>query len=349
MAEGVLQVDNNERLHVLTGAVCNNNCIFCMEEDRVGRYEHNSAITPENVRELLEGNSGRKEVMFTSGEPTLNPHFLRYVSWAKELGYEVVGVITNGRIFSSLDVVRKAVRAGLNHAVVSIHGSTAEEHDRLVRTPGAFVETLAGLRQLARARSLGLKLHTSTVVNQRNMGRDDLRALYELVGPYVDQMVLNVIQPWGRGESYFDRLMPRYHAVADEFAAFLKSYPTPPPAFLIDIPYCTTEGRGIPDLHRGYVERYVQHDALDAEPLLAHQLGEALDEEIVAAEDFTISVDPEDSYVGHSRDLQDQLTKAKRKECETCRYEELCDGVWRNYARRHGWDEFVPVPKGEQI
>jgi hypothetical protein len=25
------------RVHILTGAVCNNNCIFCMEEDRDGR------------------------------------------------------------------------------------------------------------------------------------------------------------------------------------------------------------------------------------------------------------------------------------------------------------------------
>ena len=26
-----------ERVHILTGAVCNNNCLFCMEEDRDGR------------------------------------------------------------------------------------------------------------------------------------------------------------------------------------------------------------------------------------------------------------------------------------------------------------------------
>ena len=28
-AEGVLDIETNERLHVLTGAVCNNNCLFC--------------------------------------------------------------------------------------------------------------------------------------------------------------------------------------------------------------------------------------------------------------------------------------------------------------------------------
>ena len=60
--DGVLQVDENERLHVLTGAVCNNNCVFCMEEDREGRYVHNSAITATDVKQILESNVGRREV-----------------------------------------------------------------------------------------------------------------------------------------------------------------------------------------------------------------------------------------------------------------------------------------------
>ena len=346
MSEGVLQVDDNERLHILTGAVCNNNCLFCMEEDREGRYVHNSAITPEHVRNLLEGNRERGEVMFTSGEPTLNPNFLRYVSWARELGYETVGVITNGRIFSRIDVVRKAIRAGLNHAVVSIHGGNAPLHDRLVRTPGAFQETLTGIRMLARGRSLGLKLHTSTVVNRQNMKAEQLAELHSIVGPFVDQMVLNVIQPWGRGESYFERLMPRYTDVAQEFSRFLALVPEGTPAFLIDIPYCATEGMGIPNMNRGYVERYVQHDALDSDPLLGHQVSELAEGEMEAKGHLELEIAPEDSFVGHSRDLQDQLTKAKRAECTSCVYVEDCDGVWRNYTRRNGWDEFSPVAPG---
>ena len=35
-----------ERVHILTGAVCNNNCVFCMEEDRDARYVTNSATSP---------------------------------------------------------------------------------------------------------------------------------------------------------------------------------------------------------------------------------------------------------------------------------------------------------------
>ena len=42
------------RLHVAIGPICNNNCIFCMEEDREGRREVNAALTAEDVRQILE-------------------------------------------------------------------------------------------------------------------------------------------------------------------------------------------------------------------------------------------------------------------------------------------------------
>ena len=48
----------DERLHLSIGAVCNNNCVFCMEEDRDGRYVNNSAMTRERVRWILERHRG---------------------------------------------------------------------------------------------------------------------------------------------------------------------------------------------------------------------------------------------------------------------------------------------------
>ena len=348
-AEGVLDIETNERLHVLTGAVCNNNCLFCMEEDREGRYRHNSAITAEDVRELLEKNVGRGEVMFTSGEPTLNPDFLRHVAHARRVGYRTIGVITNGRIFSRPEVAAKAVRAGLNHAVVSIHGSTARLHERLVRTPGAFDETLAGIRQLGQYRRMGLRLHTSTVLTQQNHDREELRSLHRMLGPHVDQMILNVIQPWGRGETHFDRLVPRHRDVAREFAAFVQDFETPPPVFLIDIPYCTTEGLGIPDFNRGYIERYVHHDVIEDAPLQLDQLGSVVEGELPGGALAKLVAElgegsaGEGACSGSTRDVQDQLTKVKDEGCARCRYDSVCDGVWRNYVRRHGWEEIQPV------
>ena len=39
----------------------------------------------------------------------------------------------------------------------------------------------------------------------------------------------------------------------------------------------------------------------------------------------------------------DDSQRQKRAECQRCRYERVCEGVWGNYLRRYGWDEFSPV------
>src|SRR5690349_23677640 len=85
------------RVHISIGAVCNNNCVFCMEEDRDGRYVNNSAMTAERVGWILEQNRGAEEVCFTSGEPTTRPELPAFVTRAKALGYDRISTMTNGR------------------------------------------------------------------------------------------------------------------------------------------------------------------------------------------------------------------------------------------------------------
>ena len=63
----------DERIHISIGAVCNNNCIFCKEEDRDGSYVNNPAITVERVRWILEQGRGATAACFTSGKPTKRP------------------------------------------------------------------------------------------------------------------------------------------------------------------------------------------------------------------------------------------------------------------------------------
>jgi cyclic pyranopterin phosphate synthase len=40
----------------------------------------------------------------------------------------------------------------------------------------------------------------------------------------------------------------------------------------------------------------------------------------------------------------DDAQRDKRAECARCKYDAVCEGVWRNYLKRRGWDEFEPVP-----
>ncbi|MFP4118344.1 MAG: hypothetical protein ACLFTR_05485, partial [Candidatus Woesearchaeota archaeon] len=41
-------------------------------------------------------------------------------------------------------------------------------------------------------------------------------------------------------------------------------------------------------------------------------------------------------------------SKIKSTYCTECKFYEICEGPWREYPDRFGWDEFVPV-KGRKI
>lgn len=320
---------HDERLHVSIGAVCNNNCVFCMEEDRDGRYVNNSAMTRERVRWILERHRGSMEVCFTSGEPTTRPELPDFVAWSRELGYQRISVMTNGRRLGHLPYAAALAKAGMNRFYVSIHGHTKKLHEGLTRTPDSFEQTVAGLASVARLKRFGVELHTSTVLTDRNLPH--LTEIYRFLRAQgVDHVVFNVMQANGRADTFFEQIFPPYAEIAARFRDFLREVGEPRPmAFLVDIPLCVTEG--IPDFNRGFVERHRHYDV----------------EEKAILEGVDLASRAEESHgrrlVVLTREDLDASTRAKRDDCHRCRYDARCEGVWRNYLRRRGWDEFVPA------
>ena len=314
------------------GAVCNNNCIFCMEEDREAREVNNGAMTPERVRWILEEHRGAEEVCFTSGEPTTRPELPDFVGWAKGLGYGRISVMTNGRRLSHMPYAVALAKSGMNRFYVSIHGHTKKLHEGLTRTPDSFEQTVAGLDAITKLKRFGVELHTSTVVTDRNLPH--LLGIYRFLRSHgVDQVVFNVMQANGRANTFFEQIFPSYTEIAAAFRVFAgqtaEAGEPRPMAFLVDIPMCTTEG--VPDFNRGYVEKY-RHFDLDGHAGLP------------------AAKKPERTQGGRGlglvmvtrSDLDDEM-RDKRAECAECKYDAVCEGVWRNYVRRRGWGEFAPV------
>src|SRR6185437_1586405 len=172
--------------------------------------------------------------------------------------------------------------------------------------------------------------HTSTVITDRNLPH--MLDIYRFLrGHGVDQVVFNVMQANGRANTYFEQIFPRYSEIAATFSRFCQDVgESRPMAFLVDIPLCTTEG--IPDFNRGYVERYRHFDLAEQAAVPQAQLAERAQEGkgrglvLVLREDV------------------DDVARDKRAECAQCHYNGVCEGVWRNYLKRYGWDEMVPVP-----
>lgn len=340
-------------LHVLTGAHCNNHCLFCMESDREGRRRHVLSQSSADIQRFIEQYPGRDEILFTSGEPTTSRDLDRYVTWAREAGYETIGLITNGRRLSRPKYAAALIARGVNKITVSIHGHDAATHDGLTQARGSFEQTRHGLERLAALRRGGRRfdLHTCTVVVRPNIPY--LAELYQLLRQLdVDRMCFNVMMVKGFGAERITALMPRYSDVAQAFGALAAGLGARDLTriALADVPRCATVG--LPQRILGAEERFDQYEAHGSVGIAEADLARMGEDErrgaLAQLRPRARSTDLEadhDYYMAH-RETKDGFLRTKRPACHDCVFDPTCPGVWRGYADAFGWDELQPVAEG---
>jgi uncharacterized radical SAM superfamily Fe-S cluster-containing enzyme len=105
---------------------CNMMCDPCfMDANQVG-YVHE--LEWDDIKKILDDSltvqpRRQMSIQFSGGEPTLSPHFLRAISYAREVGFFCVQCATNGVQFAQdPDFARAAKRAGLRLAYLQFDG-----------------------------------------------------------------------------------------------------------------------------------------------------------------------------------------------------------------------------------
>src|SRR6476469_7228212 len=116
---------------------CNMMCDPCfMDANQVG-FVHE--LTWEDIKMVLDNAISIKprrqmSVQFSGGEPTISPHFLDAVRYARKVGYNSVQAATNGIEFAKdPEFARAAAEAGLRYAYLQFDGigNAANSHRRV--------------------------------------------------------------------------------------------------------------------------------------------------------------------------------------------------------------------------
>jgi radical SAM protein with 4Fe4S-binding SPASM domain len=179
----------------MKGSGCQNACSWCYASDMPDIPELDTASW-KRVLDLL-WQAGIPHIDFTGGEPTIRPDLLELVEYAEKF---VTGLITNGRTMSRL--AKDLKRASLDYVQISIESSTPEIHDRIVRSPGAWKETVSGIRA---ALDEGLYTSTNTTLTRENA--DDFPLLMRFLASLgVRYIGCNSLIKTGRGAAHEDAL-----------------------------------------------------------------------------------------------------------------------------------------------
>jgi MoaA/NifB/PqqE/SkfB family radical SAM enzyme len=122
---------------------CNQACEFCFVST------HLPPAAEATVRSAIESASGEGAIVVLSGgEPTLNPRLVEYVRLAKQRGANAVELQTNAIRLADRALTGALAEAGLDRAMVSLHGSTAAISDFVTGAPGTFAATVRGIDAL---------------------------------------------------------------------------------------------------------------------------------------------------------------------------------------------------------
>ncbi|HET9931109.1 MAG TPA: radical SAM protein, partial [Polyangiaceae bacterium] len=187
---------------------CNMMCDPCfMDANQVG-YVHE--LSWDDVQKLLDDSMTIKprrqmSVQFSGGEPTLSPHFLRAIRYAREVGYFCVQCATNGiRFAQDPEFAKQAKEAGLRLAYLQFDGVTNEANSH--RKVGNLFDVK--LRAIENLHAAGIDVVlVVTVVNGVN--NDQVGPVIDFAIANADKITVVSFQPvsfTGRDEDISDEL-----------------------------------------------------------------------------------------------------------------------------------------------
>ncbi|HEX7253846.1 MAG TPA: radical SAM protein [Thermoanaerobaculia bacterium] len=173
---------------------CNMMCNPCfMDANQVG-YVHE--LEWEEVQKLLDDAVSIKprrqlSVQFSGGEPTLSPHFLPAIRYARQLGYFSVQCATNGiRFAQDEDFARQAAEAGLRFAYLQFDG-VGNEHNQHRKVGNLYDVKLRAIENLHK-HGIDITLVT-TIVNGVN--NDQVGDILKFAIANIDKINTVAFQP----------------------------------------------------------------------------------------------------------------------------------------------------------
>jgi MoaA/NifB/PqqE/SkfB family radical SAM enzyme len=287
--------------------VCNSKCTFCIVD---APYMKQDTIMRRRVSRFLAEHSGQgyEAVSLHGGEATVRPDFLEILDEIAERGYPTVFLMTNGRKFARMNYAQTVVGKGVSEFIISLHGATAATQDGISLARGSFDQAVQGIKNV---KALGATVRTNSVVCKDNY--TELPQIIDLcLDLGADQVSISALHTSGTALRNFETVTPSYDQIrpyvieATDRAVRRGTKP-----YLEGFPYCA-----VPPEYEEYLVDWEEHKYK------------------VLYRSFVM-----DDYGDH----MDDFARVKDERCGSCFFNDVCGGVYKEYAEFIGWDEFHPI------
>jgi len=307
----------NKSLLILTGFSCNNNCIVCSVRTKKDNYPDRSF--DEIAEDLKRGiKNGYKDVEFTGGETTIRPDIIRLIGEAKRLGYNIIALSTNGRLFSYAKFCREIIEAGLNKITFSLLGYNDTMHNAITRTPGSFKNIIQGIKNAQKFPRVHLNI--SSVISCLNVKELRKFGSFVLSCGIQNWYLLDLI-PDGNAKRLYSALAVNPETLKIELNSLRKIAHKFNEIGFFDFPFCLFERRFFELPNAIFI---------NAKQRLETSL--------------QVGYNPSRTRL-NSNGVYEDFYKKHVKICSRCRFYRECGGIWKNYLTLFSVKEFKKMAK----
>jgi MoaA/NifB/PqqE/SkfB family radical SAM enzyme len=292
--------------------LCNSKCSFCVV---ASPFYVKDTVEYKGILKFLEDNAGQgwDAVNLHGGEATIHPKFIEILETIQRLGYPEVHLQTNAIKLGDANFANRITDLGVKKFIISLHGDSPELQDSQTGSPGGFVRTIQGIRNV---KSHGTHVRTNTVITRLNLERlTEICKLACEIG--VDHINLSNLHPVGsaiysRSTSMptFDEMRQHVYDSVDLVASYGRQMT------LEGFPYCAVRDRA------------------------EYQLNN--EERVIRMLMRGSVISDYDQFMSDSMRIFGQV-------CGDCSLRQKCGGVYPEYIQYYGWNELSTIRDADSV
>lgn len=173
-------------------SICNLKCPMCYTITDEFKHKVNTGLMDFNLfKKIIDEIGGKVPAIRLSlrGEPTLNPHFIDCIVYAKEKGIKEVSTLTNASTLNE-KFIYDMIQAGIDWITISIDG-IGETYEK-IRYPLKFEDTLRKIKNIQKIKKeIGKRRPVIKVQSIWPAIRDNPEEFYNTFAPYTDLVAFN--------------------------------------------------------------------------------------------------------------------------------------------------------------
>lgn len=285
---------------------CNAHCLFCNVPAESVELACDYSVSEIKKQILKLARASQKiKLSFSGGEPTLRKDLEELISFASKNSAKEVEIQTNAILLSDVNYVDRLKTAGLTKAFVGLHSHLPVIHDRLVGVTGAFGKCRQGIKNLLAS---NIEVILNPVITTKNFKQLPTFIKYiHQEFPGIRYISLSVVQPRGRAAGN-KKIVPSYGQISPYVKKALKLGKNLD--LIINNPFC-----GLPFCQGGwdkYLDRCVEYCENQLKP---------------------------------KKERGKHRAKIKPPQCQRCKFNLFCNGVWPEYAALYSLKNLKPIIK----